>query len=167
MVVGQQTLGWDLENIRDLLRNYEEFNFGESWYSSPFWNVIRKTESIFGVDMYSIVWSNLNRCDFERARPEADLELQLHKCFPVLKNEVEILKPDILLFFSGPYFDQHIDRSFPGCQFRKAPGFEERTLARIEHDALPHHTYRTYHPNYLRRSGLESKFLKFVKKIST
>lgn len=166
MIVGQQTQGWDLKNIQDLLRNYEEFNFGESYYSTPFWNVIRKIESILGVDTFSIVWSNLNRCDFQRERPDEDLELELHECFPVLREEVEILEPDILLFFSGPDFDQHIYRSFPGCQLSPVPGFEERELARMEHRACPYHAYRTYHPKYLRMSGLESKVLEFVKAIS-
>ena len=45
MIIGQQTQGWCNGNIDDLLTCYNDFNFGESYYSSPFWNVTRKIES--------------------------------------------------------------------------------------------------------------------------
>ena len=167
MVIGQQTKGWGTGNIEDLLRCYEEFNFGEYYYSSPFWNVTRKIENILQIQNYSIVWTNLNRCDFNDGRPPHEIENELHTRFPVLASEIEILRPDIVIFFSGPYFDEHIKRPFKGVKFHAVNGFNEREMVRVEHDFLPYNAYRTYHPKYLRISGVERRFVGYIKKINT
>ncbi len=167
MIIGQQTQGWGGESIEDALKSYEEFKFGEYYYSSPFWNITRKVERALGVDEYAITWSNLNRCDYNGRRPPAGIENELRAFLPMLVSEIEILKPDIVIFFTGPYFDEHIKQAFNGARFEPAGNaFEERELSRIRHDLLPYHTYRTYHPNYLRRSRIEPRFVDFIKNIA-
>lgn len=167
MVVGQQTQGWGDGGINDLLACYEDFNFGESYYSSPFWNVTRKIEKILDVQKFSIAWSNLNRCDFNDGRPSYDAENDLALATSsLLLAEIEILRPDVVIFFSGPYFDRHIKNIFTGSHFESVQGFTERELSRVEHELLPLHTYRTYHPKYLRMSGIEQRFLKYIEKIN-
>jgi len=167
MIIGQQTRGWDGRDIGSALKCYEDFNFGEHYYSSPFWNITRKVESALGIDKYAIVWSNLNRCDYNEKRPPMEIENELRILLPVLLGEIEILKPDVIFFYTGPSFDGHIKQAFTGSRFEPAINtFSERKLSRIRHDLLPHHSYRTYHPLYLRLSGIEPRFVEYVKNIA-
>jgi len=167
MVIGQQTLGWCGQTIEELLTCYEHFNFGKDYHASPFWNVTRNIEKALGVEAFQIAWSNLNRCDFAGGRPQADLEERIFSSFPVLADEVGLLGPQVVVFFSGPYFDAHIRRSFHGCVFANVDKFSQNQLCRIEHNGLPHHSYRTYHPKYLRISGLEPRVVEAFGRLST
>ena len=167
MIIGQQTQGWGEGGVIDLLACYEDFNFGESYYASPFWNVTRKIERVLNIDKYSIVWSNMNRCDFNAERPPPEIEKDLYVSYPLLLGEIEILRPDVVIFFSGPDFDEHIKHSFSGSSFESVDGFTKRELSSINHELLPQHTYRTYHPKYLRISGIEPRFVEYIEGINT
>lgn len=167
MIVGQQTQGWCDGGINDLLACYEDFNFGESYYASPFWNITRKIEKILNIDAYAIIWSNLNRCDFNSERPTDKIEKDLMALSKMLAVEIEILEPNIVLFFSGPNFDEHIKSSFSGCCFESVKGFTQRELLRVQHELLPSHAYRVYHPKYMRIRGIEPRFIEYVESINT
>ncbi len=164
-IVGQQTNGWccDFDNVQNQMRCYEEFNLGKNYYRTPFWNVFRKIEKAILGEEYCSVWSNFNRYDFEGKRPDGEMEREISKLDYLLKKEIEILQPDICLFLVGHSFDERIKNLFPGIMFESLRGWEERQLARLKHVNLPVYTYRTYHPNYLRRSGLEERFINELK----
>ena len=55
LIIGQETKGWNSEykDIESLKKTYREFNMGEGYYSSPFWNLTRKLESKVGIPAYS------------------------------------------------------------------------------------------------------------------
>ena len=59
--------GATLADTNEQLETYEEFDFGVSYYSSPFWNIIRKVERALSIEPYAIAWSNLNRFDVRYA----------------------------------------------------------------------------------------------------
>lgn len=160
LIVGQQTNNWYRRgSIDDLLERYKGFKNGEEYRSTPFWNVTRKLAERLGTDPSAITWSNLNKCDFNGKRPSEELEQEIYNKFPVLNGEIELLKPNIILFFSGPYYDSHLKRIFPECKFIKVSDFSERKLCQVEHQGLPSNSYRTYHPRYLRTSKHEQKVL--------
>ncbi len=77
--------------------------------------------------------------------------------FNILSKEIEIAKPDIVIFFSGPNYDDKIKCQFIGeLNFKPLdPEIPTRILARIEHPILPFHAYRTYHPNSRIKRKLE------------
>lgn len=165
MIIGQQTQGWSDGNISEQLSCYKKFNFGENYYATPFWNITRKIQRALTIDEFSIVWSNLNRCDFDGARPPHSIEKKLISLSSILTSEIEILKPDVVIFFSGPNFDWHISNNFNNPLFSTIQGFSGRELSRVEHKLLPKHTYKTYHPRYLRQSGIEPRFIEFIENI--
>lgn len=86
---------------------------------------------------------------------------------PMLAAEVEILEPNIVVFFSGPYYDEHIKSSFSGCRFESVDGFTQREMSRVHHELLPSHAYRVYHPKYMRIRGIEPRFIEYVESINT
>lgn len=69
---------------------------------------------------------------------------------PVIKSEIKILKPDIVIFFTGPYRDKWIEHNFNDAKFLKTEtSFSKWPLAQLVSKYLPEKSFRTYHPNYL------------------
>jgi hypothetical protein len=162
--VGQQTAGWaphtvraaemeaDLPNrlIDGLLKLYEEFF--PPGPVSPFWRAAQQVYNALvpkgPTDGY--VWVNLVKIDENKQGPPVAADQDWFERFNVLPDELAILKPDVLIFFTGPYYDERMLETFPGAKL--IPILEtDSMIARVEHPALPPHTYRTYHPGFLNR----------------
>ena len=67
-----------------------------------------------------------------------------------------------MCFINGPNFDHRIKSTFENVDFIEVDGFSTRELSQLKHNSLPEFTFRTYHPNYLRRSGMEEGILEFI-----
>lgn len=165
LIIGQQTNGWTyyLDDIEKQMQTYENFNLGEQYYSSPFWNVIRKIESAFGNEEYSCAWTNINKFDLDGNRPYGDYEIEISKLDSILVDEIDILNPDICIFFTGPSFDQRIKDIFKGVSFENVNNWDNRKLSQLKHEKLPILTFRTYHPKSLRMNQLENDFIEVIK----
>lgn len=165
-VIGQETKGWSCTySIEDQINTYRNFDYGRNYYSSPFWNVIRKTEKAFGCSEYSSAWLNLNRYDENARRPSAGNLKRLASLDFLLLEEVKILCPDIILFFTGPFYDRRIEVLFDG-KLEQVKGFTGRQLSKLVSKKLDVPMFRTCHPNYLRRSGLEKCYLAFIQNVA-
>ena len=164
LIIGQETYGWDyhVDDLTKQMEVYEKFNVGEEYYASPFWNVTRKVEKALGNEPYSCAWTNISKYDLDGGRAYGEYETTISTLDDVLLEEIKILKPNVCLFFTGPSFDNRIERLFDGVNFSSVADFNQRQLCRLEHADLPALTFRTYHPNYLRRSGQEADFIDFV-----
>jgi hypothetical protein len=163
--IGQETNGWTSDALDDQLQTYREFNLGEKYYSSPFWNVIRKLESALTGSTLNSCWLNLNRFDEKTNRP-SDAALQfLGNIDDILVDELRCVKPDISIWFTGPTYDNRLSNLL-GCQQSIIDGFDLRKLCRLESDQLVGLNIRTYHPNYLRRSGLETSVIEAISKLT-
>lgn len=161
MIIGQQTKGWycDVEDVDAHMKGYEEFNFGENYYNTPFWSFFHKIGSALLDRGYRSVWANINRFDLEADRPTGEVEEKMYELDFLLVKEIEILKPDSCIFLTGPSFDERLRSIFPGIEFDSVRDWDTRKFCRLSHSSLPQKTYRTYHPNYLRRSKLEATVL--------
>ena len=165
LIIGQETNGWGeySENIEQGMEHYLSFNLGSEYYSSPFWNVTRKIENILGNNKYSCAWTNLNKFDDNSNRPEGEVAKKISEIDSLLIDEIKILKPDIVIFFTSHHFDDRIMNIFNGAEFNTLKDFTINHCSSIKHKDLPSFSFRTYHPNYLRRSGLENGFLDLIK----
>lgn len=164
MIIGQETNGWDY-NVDDLekqMKVYENFNVGINYYSSPFWNVTRKLEKALGNEAHSCAWTNFSKFDVDAGRAFGEQEKEISTLDKLLVKEIEILKPKMCVLFTGPNFDHRVKDTFENVEFIEVEGFTTRQLAQLKHKDLPELTFRTYHPNYLRRSGLEEEVLDFL-----
>jgi hypothetical protein len=88
---------------------------------------------------------------FKNATPK-QREKMITVSTEVFQEEVKILKPDIVIFFTGPIYDYALKKIIYGSVFRDVLGHKERVLTVISHDILPKMSWRTYHPAYLQRS---------------
>jgi len=154
-VVGQQTDEWFEGNSVDkLMEEYKNFNFGINYRYTPFWDCVRKLEKELSINEGCIVWSNLNRMDDPKNKykcPDRKIEKKMAKNFPFLPEEIRICNPDILVFFTGPYYDENIEEDiFPGVEYEELNN-QKRVLAKISLPNFDVEAYRTYHPNYLFR----------------
>ncbi|WP_415803579.1 hypothetical protein, partial [Marinicrinis lubricantis] len=71
-----------------------------------------------------------------------------------------LLSPDVVLFFTGPYYDDRLQRTFAGSVLDSVNGMPLNLLCRVIHDKLPYHSYRTYHSGYSLR-GNKAKVARF------
>ena len=76
----------------------------------------------------------------------------------------EIIKPKIVLFLTGPNYDNYIRNQLEGVKFKTVENYNERQFARVEHKSLPENSFRIYRPEYLNRVHLKSEYLERLKK---
>jgi hypothetical protein len=127
----------------------------------PFWNTIRRLETMLKISDGEFLWSNLNKIDQYNRRPSMRLEKSLVSIFPVLASEIRLAEPDVVVFFTGPLYDSNIELNFPGAKFEPIRGYEKRRrrLCRVVHKDLPDLSFRTYHPKFLRLNKIERSVL--------
>jgi hypothetical protein len=160
--VGQETRGWESwAEISEQMAVYKKFNLGERYFSSPFWNVIEKLESKLTGSTLSSAWLNLNRYDQDGKPPSIGNQRILSDLDFLLLDELKLVAPDIVIFFTGPKYDPRINGLLQGNQIA-IDGFSPRELCKIASPFLPALTFRTYHPNFLRRSGREKRFVEAI-----
>jgi hypothetical protein len=160
LVVGQQTNGWKPDGeivgdaVESLLNLYTGFDLGSRYVRSPFWAAAHELYGLLnpGGPRNGFLWTNLSKVDENYRRPSVDVENILRGCFDVLAKEIELAAPDIIVFFTGPSYDQLLCSTLQGSQLYDTPLNNRRLLARLGSNggALPKRSYRTYHPKGLR-----------------
>lgn len=158
LVVGQQTQRWcdgwatpvPEDPVNYLIAQYAEFHLGKDYYASPFWLASHELQRRINSDTspYAFAWSNLLKVDEDGGRPGDDIERLLLAHFNVLPEELAAGEPDVVVFFTGPHYDELLRVLFPRLEFRECGP----ALAALRHPALPEKCFRTYHPRYLRFS---------------
>lgn len=163
MIFGQETNGWcggyeENKGVDYLLDTYKEFTNdceGAS-YGGCFWNGVRSYIRSFRNldDSASILWNNVVKVGKYSGKgcPSPEILTWQDAWFTAVLEEVGILKPDVVIFLSGPNYDHLIHRIFTDLTFKDIKGFSPRQFARLSSQYLPALSFRTYHPNYSYRA---------------
>ena len=175
---------WNLENMQAWAVAYLERQLGiETDYKidgkrlkyngSPFWDFFRAMKK----SGYFPCWNDLDKVKRYKAGNEYRLKLdeegygqrkilnaKVKRAKSLLQNEIELLKPDIVVFAIGPrnpYFSTlgyafDLDEAVlsPHCPTPEKPCREISKILGLDMPA-----YWTYHPNYLSRKGIFGKVL--------
>jgi len=173
MIVGKETYSWpaseNLKCLRDgivnpnvvelLLRNYYYFKLGEG-RQSPFWQFCRKLNVKFNKSDKAFIWNNISKVDENRSTPKWDIlkALSANDSFPIILNEIELLKPNVIVFLTGSMPESHLKNVFKGLEI--APLTSD--VYRMIHPALPYHSYKTNHPKSLRMKGTFNNVIEFI-----
>lgn len=167
LVIGQETNNWTyhVDDLAQQMKVYEDFNLGENYRSSPFFNITSKLESALGNPERSYAWTNLSKFDHNSGRSQGEFKDAIANLDSILLSEIAICKPDVSMFYTGPAFDSRLKDIFNGIRFIPIPGFELNQFCKLEHPKLPKHSYRSYHPKSLRMNRLENAFIEFMEKI--
>jgi hypothetical protein len=95
-----------------------------------------------GEPEYAFVWSNLVKVDQNGRRPQPEVEDRIAR-LRLVQTEVRILKPDVVIFFTGSEYDMRLRDTFVDTQFTVCEG----DLAKVSSPELPEKSFRTSHPN--------------------
>lgn len=164
MFFGQETNDWEGvwggRTLDQLLSMYTDF-FGTGYcfkYGGQFWNAISKylqaVKDKYPGKTVSFVWNNLlkiGRANGKGAPPWTLIQIE-QESFPVIQEELEILEPNIIIFFTGPYYDEYLKSKLHVTHFNQVINWSTWKLARVVSEKLPSRSFRTYHPNFLWRN---------------
>ena len=164
--IGDNLLEASIENYKSIIKR----NVAKP--STPIWRkMVDFNKTINGVidsPNPCFLWSNVSKyCTLSLNEDEkfAPISWEDH-CFTVthmniLAQEIEICKPDIVIFYSGTkHYDDRICIQLDDEKnnFDKKLQFEpvtddinSRELARLIHPILPHNSFRTWHPGSINR----------------
>jgi hypothetical protein len=189
MVVGQETRGWychkDWQFTKqnatvDQLLDAHADGFKDP--KKPGWRgtfrngcmkLRKQLEIEFGCDpaQISFITNNVLKVGKHKGngRP-CDCVIQWqHKagCMDLLREEIfKYYKPTHLVFFTGPNYDQYLDKMFPDLKRARASDvFTERQVAMVSSPDLGNvKVVRTYHPGYPTRTSKLPEYIAAVAK---
>lgn len=165
MIYGQETNNWgEFKNDRTYIKD-DYLNFfctGNCFkYGGQFWNGFKRFKELlerkYPEKKIEFIWNNVLKTgrNADKNKP-SEIILNLEETyFNVMQGEIEIIKPDIILFLSGPYYDNELCKRLGDISFNTVGDFSSRQLAKV---SFRKNTYRTYHPNYLWRTGINNYF---------
>lgn len=122
MLCGQETYdGWygkeskdyneDIINkttVDNLTKLYDSFVNQNCGYGKSFWGFYKQIYNS-NPDV-GFIANNIVKIGKRKGRGyDPDVEKEARSCFPVFKEEVNILKPDLIIFLTGPNYDDKIE----------------------------------------------------------
>jgi hypothetical protein len=166
MIIGQETFGWHgefgSENIDKLMIGYDNYltNNLRGKNKRVFWKAFHYFEkelNTFHHDKSTYyIWNNLIKISkYEDKGMTNKIRNFERNNFSVILDEIKILKPDVVIFFTGPNRDIDIKYNFSDVTFDNM-GYPDtikdkrtyKTAHKVISNDLPEKTVRLYHPNY-------------------
>ncbi|MCF0060561.1 hypothetical protein MUK70_15060 [Dyadobacter chenwenxiniae] len=181
LFVGQETHSWGQMNLKpspeELLNKYRDFNLGKSadygdgkpfrYLRSPFWNFNRNLffqgnwrNSEVTNKTNGFLWTNISKFDCNSTTPSHELQDRNKAGFELLKAEISILKPDVVVFLTGSKYDHRIDEVFKPTRETILPDGYLYRLSTSD-GSLPPRTFQTKHPRTLlgsRRNKMPNRY---------
>jgi hypothetical protein len=168
MIFGQETNGWyemyqHGKTIEEIRYKYAEFFISGYCYNeycrkyrSHFWKGIKEIINLLEKKStgkrIGNLWNNLVKMGYNGRGKNFPKKFYSELVKPHLNNliakEIEILKPDYIIFLTGPGYDWILKDVFGTLDKKKVEGFLDRELCEI---IIPNvkKSFRTYHPTYL------------------
>lgn len=111
------------------------------------------------------VWNNLVKIGKAQGKGFCGAEICAleRERFSVIQEEINILKPDLLLFLTGTY-DERIRDNWPGARFSALPSYAVNEVAQVTSLGVPVPAYRTNHPSARLPKGEMEVLLKAIVK---
>ncbi|RAZ48913.1 uracil-DNA glycosylase family protein [Campylobacter hyointestinalis] len=167
MIFGQETDTWynDIKDIDELIEIYSKFLNDKLRSKTPFWQCFRKW---LGDENGVYVWNNLSKMDYNSNGSRSILRCSnkkiLEESSKIIKKEIEIIEPKIIIFLSGPRYD-FIIQNYLGAKKKVLEKAKENQLCEFELEGFKNiKSFRTYHPGYLnRRPNLKNKIVEFLR----
>lgn len=170
MICGQETQGWGNEldgmnpdevSPQRIMNIYNGFvNSGA--YNSPYWNFSHRIEE--ALPEARTVHNNIVKVGKRTgAGCDDSINALALQHFNVFRREPEILRPNVILFLTGPNYDWRIKSVLGGFSARTvAPGMFIDRLSFADTSLPP--AFRTYHPGYIQRQGMFQQYAETIAK---
>jgi len=183
LFVGQESLncwGEDVYNklfdtadtpqfIDALMGKYKDFNFSAGnhrYANSPFWRTFRQ---LGDPAKGEILWSNIFKFDYKggavlRRKDDPAPTSEIYRAQnTLLSEEIRLLQPTAIIFFTGPFYDEAIISEFPDVKIEAFGPEKVRAFAKLSSAQLTMPAFRLYHPNYLSRKKRLDVVIKTLK----
>lgn len=154
-------------SVEAMVYGYKIFEFSRYQpdnYRSPFWRAYRQIRRNFdneidGFDT-AVLWTNIFRMSLDggsviKGGTIEEIQRIREATSGLLRNEIKILKPDVVIFFTGPDYNDTLYSEFNDMELYDFHGNDLSRTAWIGHSYLPAISLRTYHPGYLNRGHWE------------
>ena len=174
MIFGQETKGWWDKNgfsrtVDEGMGRYKKFYCEQKFYKgykrSAFWKGFRffqgELNKHYKDQKISYIWNNISKIGKANGKTGVlprirDIERGF---FPVVREEVNIIKPDMIIFLTGPNRDHDTRFHFPDVEFLSSgTSNTKRQLAKVTSKCLPTMAIRMYHPSFYK--GFDGKLKK-------
>jgi len=177
LFVGQQINNWGHYRltpgnyqawIKSLMSEYSEYFDLEKVRRTHFWEVIQSVNEKLknGGKTVSCLWTNINKINQSKIVQKQYYKSTIEEFDKILQGEIKIVRPDLVLFLTGPSFDNKIKDIFKGVVYKKKGRFNLKEFAMLSHADLPDCSFRIYHPNYLIRFK-NRRYKKVLRQISS
>lgn len=155
------------DSVEAMIYAYKAFEFSKFQpdnYRSPFWRAYRQIRRNFDDDVdglnTAVLWTNIFRMSLDggsviNGGTIEEIQSIQEATQGLLKAEIEILKPDVVIFFTGPYYNNALYSEFIDLTLHDFYGYDLSRTSWLEHPSLPSVSLRTYHPGYLNRGHWE------------
>ncbi|RZK39906.1 MAG: hypothetical protein EOO90_17170 [Pedobacter sp.] len=171
MIFGKETYSWkisenlpymkeDITNndvVGTLLKKYKDFNLGID-RNSPFWNFCHKLNRKFNKSDRAFIWNNISKVDENRSTPNWFILKELSANSGIINKEIDLLKPEVVVFLTGSIPQSHLNNIFKGLQMISL----NESIFRMQHISLPFHSYKTAHPKSLRLNKTFDSVIDFI-----
>ena len=168
MIFGQETNDWHGEfkqeiDYSEFVKKYHRFFIDKkSKYSNSgiFMQFLNSLEEDIKGEA-SVVWNNVVKIGKAKGAglPSANILEWQKNLNKFIEQEIEILKPQDIIFLTGPSYDKFLP-SKPSNIEKYTNEFKPRQIGKLECCGVP--ALRTYHPKYLRLSGNEKRYKELI-----
>ena len=163
MFVGKETNGWwgklsayyaAEDALAGLMKRYQQQMAMQKWPGRFFPMLSRTARELAGAPVGAIAWTNLLRTDWDHGKGFSRNSKQFSDALTkisqeILRFEVELLEPDVIIFACGASYDNVIKTTFPVRTNSEA--IEKRALWQFNlGDIL---CFRAQHPQAMRRKN--------------
>jgi hypothetical protein len=185
MIFGKETNGWgkgvygndDKKYVDDIINDYDDF-FNTKYcyqYGGQFWNMVKYVieclKSKNKNKKIEYLWNNLVKMGKNgKGFPYIWYNDVIKPYFnEVILKEITILKPDFIIFFTGPNstngpYDTVLNEVFNNPHRKPIEGFVEDELCEIEIPCVKK-AFRTYHPTFLLHNNKNRSYKEYMQKI--
>jgi len=159
-----------LQALTDL---YKIFNIGHKYKTAIFTFMDILVEKLrLNNESSGILWTNLLRHDhFGNGKVPFEVEQKItYDNNYIFRKELEILKPDAIVFVTGPKYDYILEKTFPGIKYIAIKNMAVGEICLLEHNDIPQKSIRVYHPDAHKYQGgdyrweLSADILEVIKK---
>lgn len=170
MLFGQETNKWNIEynnglyahNQESLEKRYDEFFwergcfdygrlYGGMWRGAEY--LMNEVERHLKPRETKFIWNNLIKVGkLGKGRPDFYGDIRDLNRYAILR-EIEIFKPDFIILFSGPNYDDILNDVFNLEPKKSIDGYTAKQMAVININGI--NGIRTYHPGFLLRNDYQ------------
>lgn len=168
MIVGKETNSWgghvkNYPTIDKVLQCYQDFALGHGYcgrdgqktprsLNSPFWNVSRNLFQALNPEMQKkdkgFLWTNLSKMDSGETYKVQKAQSRQYPDFAILKDEVKILQPDVVVFLIGHDYNAQMEE-YLNVEIKLVDPELQIYHVIDPKGILPKHSYKIFHPRYL------------------